>query len=226
MAHTHTHHELSARCRDMVPLPAVRPIEGYLYYSSNREALRSLVAEHAPHALDHVGADHQVTQALLSGDADARVRARFSSTYVILDPNNHNRERAVPVGMVAIKPVASTFSRWKRANAGSLISSWVDTDRLDLSGQQLTLPGFAFNVLSLTVEIARGEGAATLYMLDRLSQIPAPEQTSLVGLNQDVIDPQDLEFAPMGFGRMVVDGQRCFGERWVRHIGSNRQTKN
>lgn len=218
MTHAETSPHLHEQgCKVQKQPTILRPLGEYLYYRSNRDALGEFLAQHTSEQLLAVGADPGVVDADFPS-VGAKVRARDS--FVIVESDKLEHICVKPIGMVAISPVAERRSVLHKKRDNRLISAWVDTNALEPSNGRLTFSGFAYNVVSTAVDVARHSGANAVSMIDRSCTAIDNEQSSLRALDRIVADPMVLEFESIGVGTLIANGRLYSGERWSRELTS------
>lgn len=216
MTHTATSPRLHEQgCKVRKKQTILRTVDEYLYYPSNRDALRELLAQHTSEQLLAVGADPGVVDEDFPS-VGAKLRAKDS--FVIVESDKLKRSCVKPIGMVAISPVAERRSVLHKKRDNRLISAWVDTNALEPCSGRLTFSGFAYNVVSTAVDVARHSGANAVSMIDRSCTAIDNEQSSLRALDRIVADPMVLEFESMGVQGVVSDGRFYSTEVWSKSL--------
>ncbi len=191
----------------------LRPLGEYLYYRSNRDALGEFLAQHTSEQLLAVGADPGVVAEDFPSSG-TKVRARDS--FVIVESDKLERNCVKPIGMVAVSPVIEQRSVLHKKRDNRLISAWVDTDALEPYRGRLTFSGFAYNVVSTAVDLARHKGADAVCMIDRSSG--SDYAGRLVALDRLIADPDILEFKSKGIKGVVSDGKFYVSELWTKNL--------
>ncbi|MDQ5912731.1 MAG: hypothetical protein QG659_153 [Patescibacteria group bacterium] len=216
MTHTATSPPLHERgCKVRKQPTILRPLGEYLYYPSNRDALGEFLAQHTSEQLLAVGADPGVIE---EGFPSVGAKLRARDSFVIVESDKLERNCVKPIGMVAISPVLERRSILHKKRDNRLISAWVDTNALEPCNGRLTFSGFAYNVVSTAVDLARHKGADAVCMVDRSCTAVDTAQSSLRALDRIVADPMVLEFESMGVGTLISDGRLYIGERWSREL--------